>query len=120
MAWSERLIIVIPAARQAVANGAAKHVEWDAAAGENTFTVGLSPTGLAPATHYWCNAALTPTLLVGVGNRLRASGATVAEATPLARSATPQAARLCVFDAADWGAEDVLSALGLKRVATPR
>lgn len=52
-AFVRRAIIIIPAAKQAQGNAWA--MEADPATDGRTFTVGLSATGLDPATHYWCN-----------------------------------------------------------------
>ncbi len=56
-AFPFRAVVIIPAQYQAAAN------EWvRGQLGETgpTFVAGLSPTGEAPATHYWCSAALSP------------------------------------------------------------
>lgn len=48
-----RLTMVIPSAEQAVSN----QKSLDDFTGDtdlDTFTVGLSPTGQLPVTHYWC------------------------------------------------------------------
>lgn len=50
---TNRAIIVVKAEAAEVANARAKEV--DAAGGERTFSVGLSATGKAPATHFWCS-----------------------------------------------------------------
>lgn len=53
--YTERLIIIIQAADRDTANALA--LESDPGAG-TTFRVGLSATGNAPTTHYWCNWAM--------------------------------------------------------------
>lgn len=57
--YTERLLILIEAGVQNVANLQAAKVDTDGG-GEQTFTVGLSPTGQPPATHYWCSWQMTP------------------------------------------------------------
>ena len=56
-------------AGRAAANTQALSV--DTVGGAQTFRVPLSPTGLAPATHYWCDWALQPSehtaLALGAG-----------------------------------------------------
>jgi hypothetical protein len=52
---SVRYLVILPAADQAQANVLAKS-EFDSDGGEKTFSIGLSATGQAPATHYWCSA----------------------------------------------------------------
>lgn len=52
-----RCIVIIPAAQLAAANTAASVI--DPAGSTNAFTAGLSATGASPATHYWCNWAMT-------------------------------------------------------------
>lgn len=99
----------------AAANAAAKHASFDPN-GERTFTVGLSPTGLPPATAYWMSCQLTPAMATAIRARLRAAGATAAEVTPVPPGATPTLARVAVFDAEVWSAEEVLVAVGLRRV----
>lgn len=54
--YSIRRILIVPAAMQAELNAAATTL--DPSGGGATFSVGLSSTGLGPATHYVCNAAL--------------------------------------------------------------
>ena len=56
--YIRRAIIVVPAGIQGAANDRSKQV--DTRGGQLTFTVGLSPTGSLPATHYWCSWALKP------------------------------------------------------------
>lgn len=51
--YVHRSIIVIDTVHRDQANARAK--ETDTAGGQSTFTEGLSATGSAPATHYWCN-----------------------------------------------------------------
>ena len=47
-----KCIFVVPAADK---DGANAYTVSDMGAEGDTFTVGLSPTGLEPATHYWCD-----------------------------------------------------------------
>lgn len=69
-AYTKRLLIVVTADVAAQANTHAKGV--DAAGGERTFTAGLSPTGQAPATHYWCSWAMRPAEDTDLRSRLAA------------------------------------------------
>lgn len=96
--YTERLIIVVKAAQQTPANAIARQVSVD---GANTFTVGLSPTGNQPATHYWCNWAMTP------GERADMEG----RMTALQAAGDAQ-----LFDAATFTPEQVLAAMGLQRL----
>ena len=52
---NQRFLIIIPAADRDRANALAKD-QFDQTGGEKTFSVGLSATGKAPVTHYWCSA----------------------------------------------------------------
>ena len=47
-----RQIIVVPEDKQDFANRQCADI--DTKGGEKTFTVGLSPNGTKPPTHYWC------------------------------------------------------------------
>ncbi len=55
---NQRFLIIIPAADRDAANSLAK-AQFDTAGGEKTFSVGLSASGNAPVTHYWCSALFT-------------------------------------------------------------
>lgn len=55
--YTEAMLVLIVASVQGVANQQAARV--DPTSQGDTFTVGLSPTGQAPATHYWCNWWMT-------------------------------------------------------------
>lgn len=99
---NHRVLLVIPAADRAAANTAAA-TYFDPAGGAATFSVGLSPDGSEPATHYWASAQFTD-----------ATYALLQQVKP----AFP-AAELIDYDLAlepSWP-EEVLSVLGLKRVA---
>lgn len=97
--YVKRLIIVVTEALASDANARAKEV--DTVGGEHTFSVGLSLTGRPPATHRWCNWALT----TREHDRL------------LARLKTSIDAGLTrVFDGLTTTPDDVLRAVGLKRV----
>jgi hypothetical protein len=54
-----RIFVVVPASDSAAANTAIKQ-SVDVKGGDKTFTVPLSPSGKAPATHYCCCTLLTP------------------------------------------------------------
>ena len=56
--YNKRLLILIRAEDQAIGNQAASQFEPFPGFGP-TFTVGLSPTGSAPATHYWTSVQVT-------------------------------------------------------------
>lgn len=65
-----RCIIAIKASRQAAVNAYwAANVDKDGA-GDKTFVAGLSATGLAPATWYWCGTSLTKPQVLAVKNGL--------------------------------------------------
>jgi len=60
-----RCLIVIQAADRDRANQDA--LQWDPEGGAQSFTVGLSPTGEEPATHYWASAgALSEEVYAGI------------------------------------------------------
>lgn len=56
-AYLYHTLIIVPAADRERANAAAAGI--GGAADLQTFTVGLSPTGVEPATHYVCATAFT-------------------------------------------------------------
>lgn len=95
----ERLIIVVKAAEAQKSNDQAKTV--DRAGGERTFTIGLSPTGEGPPTHYWCSWAMEPGDKVNI-NKLLDGAAKKKDAY--------------VFDGDARTPESVLAELGLKVV----
>lgn len=99
-AYTQRAIIVVTAAAVTTANGRANQV--DRTGGDKTFTVGLSATGLIPATHYWCSWLMTPGEYSDLTTRL---------------SGIPNAALMVrVFDGNATTAEDALAAMGLRRI----
>lgn len=112
--YNRRFIIVARADLAAAANLAAAAADWDPDGGSQTFTVGLSASGSAPATAFWCNTALTPSQALAVRNRLQARGATNAEITPIAIGQTPASNRFAVFDGDLWTPDAVLTACGLQ------
>ena len=56
--YTKRTIIVVTAGQTSAANQKAKQV--DTIGGEFTWTVRLSPDGLEPASHLWCNWQMKP------------------------------------------------------------
>ncbi len=56
--YTKRVVIVVTGGQLVAANAQAKLV--DVLAGEFTWTVGLSPSGDLPATHFWCNWQMMP------------------------------------------------------------
>lgn len=54
---AHRVLVVVTAADQARANAAAVQLSGQAADAQ-TFTNGLSPTGAAPASHYWASVVM--------------------------------------------------------------
>lgn len=65
-----RCIIAVKATRQAAVNNYwGQNVDTDGA-GDKTFTAGLSTTGQAPATWYWCGTSLTKPQVLAVKNGL--------------------------------------------------
>jgi hypothetical protein len=98
--YTQRAIIVVTAAAVTAANGRANQV--DRTGGDKTFTVGLSATGLVPATHYWCSWLMTPGEYTDLTTRL---------------DGIPNASlHVRVFDGNVMTAEDVLAATGLRRI----
>jgi hypothetical protein len=101
--YTARLIIVVRANVAAAANthGRAED-EADGGAGD-PFRVGLSATGQAPATHYWCSWALRPAQVTNLNARF---GALV------------DGTRVRVFNGNQQTPEQVLTTCGLQRVRT--
>lgn len=116
--YMRRFIIVVRADLVAQANIAANHASWDPdGAGDKTFTVALSASGIVPAQAYWCDASLTSGMAGAVKTRLMARGATDAETTLIPLGQTPASNRFAVFDAdAGWTPTLVLIACGLQRI----
>jgi len=56
--YTKRVIVIVPKGQAIAANARAKQV--DKVGGGFTWTSELSPTGNAPATHYWCNWQMKP------------------------------------------------------------
>lgn len=54
--YDRRVLFIVPAANQVAANQAA--TAFDPTGGSQTFTIGLSPTGLEPATHSWASISM--------------------------------------------------------------
>ena len=98
--YTQRAIIVVVAAAQSAANARAKLV--DTVGGEHTFENGLSPTGAAPATHYWCGWWMTPAEYADLSARL---------------NSMPQAgSRVWIYDGNTTSEVVVLTTMGLQRV----
>jgi len=100
MARDRRLTIVVKAAVVGSANTWAAQVDTGGQ-GDRTFTVALSPTGLPPATHYWCGWQMDPTDDSGMRTRLAAAVA---------------AGNAFVYDGLTVDPQTVLAGLGLQRV----
>ncbi len=98
--YTDRLIIVIVASLQAQANTRATEV--DPVGGSQTFTVGLSPSGNLPATHYWCNWQLLPDERVRLNNRIGSLG---------------NASKVRIFDGNTTTTAQVLATTGLRELA---
>ena len=100
---TQRAIIVVIAAAQSAANARAKQV--DAVGGERTFVNGLSPTGTAPATHYWCGWWMQPAEYASLSAKL---------------NSMPQAgSRVWIYDGNTTSEEVVLTTMGLQRINAP-
>jgi hypothetical protein len=56
--FTDRMLLIVPAARRDAFNAFMK-ASVDKVGGLNTLTVGLSPTGNAPPTHYCCNGSFS-------------------------------------------------------------
>lgn len=93
--YTERLLVVIPESRKRQAEAVA--LTADPSTEGDTFTVGLSPTGSEPATHFWCGWVMTKTQ----------RGRIIA----IEKSADGQ-----IFDMEEYTPEKVLEELGLKRI----
>lgn len=93
--FSEQLIMVIPVGKKTQGEALARSM--DRGVKGETFTVGLSPTGKLPITHYWCGWTVTPAM-AGIAK------------------AAPAAAQAQIFDMEEYTPEQVLSTLGLKRI----
>lgn len=85
-----RLIIVIPVEEKETANAFCATI---AAGGAGTFTVGLSPNGQEPVSHYWCNWQMTQEQYDAVKAEFKH-----------------------VFDVPFWAPETVLAEMGLQRI----
>jgi hypothetical protein len=94
-----RLIIVVRANVAAAANTHGRAEEE----GGDPFTVGLSATGLEPATHFWCSWALRPAQVTSLNQRF---GALV------------DGTRVRVFNGNQQSPEAVLATCGLQRIVT--
>jgi hypothetical protein len=68
--YPRRVLIIIPAEYQAVANQAA--LGFDETGGDRTFTVGLSADGQEPATHFWASIQMREETFQGVSQLLPA------------------------------------------------
>ena len=99
--YSRRLTIVVSAAAAAAINGRVK-ADIDPPGGA-WLDVPLSATGNAPATHYWASAQLTPQLEDRLRQWWQAQGAAVRN-------------NIRLFDGHAQTPEEVLTAVGLKRV----
>lgn len=101
--YTQRAIIVVTAQVQNAANARAKEV--DTVGGERTFTMGLSATGTAPATHYWCGWWMQPAEYAGLSAKL---------------NSMPQAgSRVWIYDGNTTSEEVVLTTMGLQRINAP-
>jgi hypothetical protein len=97
--YTRRLVIVVAAAAADACNTHAQAIDPDG--GDRTFTVGLSATGSAPATHYWCGWSLVPAHDSAIRSRLAALVA---------------ANQARVYDGTAVTPDDVLGTLGLQRI----
>lgn len=66
--YFHRVILLVPAAKQATVNSWVQ-ANLDSAGGP-WFSAGLSPSGNAPATYYWCSVGLTGPQLVALLRKL--------------------------------------------------
>jgi hypothetical protein len=57
-AYKHRVLLIVPAVDGLRANQSAR--SFDKVGAQGTFTIGLSPTGLFPVTHFWCCTQLSP------------------------------------------------------------
>ena len=101
-AFSHRVLLIVRAADRDRANALAQR--FDPLGGELTFSLGLSATGAAPATHYWCCAQMRPAVWAAVQTQAAGfPGCTFLEWNPATEPGKPDA---------------VLTELGLRRVKT--
>lgn len=101
--YTRRVLVVVTAADRTGANAEAALGSGKPADAE-TWTVGLSPTGAEPATHYWASMALTEAEY---------------EEAQLAFARRGERGRLAAYDLARDGGRPaaVLASLGLQPVA---
>lgn len=112
--YSNKLLMVCPAAIKDYANAAAEQTMG--AGNGQTFLVGFSATGSAPATHYICHSPMTASFvatLVGLATTFPAIEAWVSGDADF--SALAAFANAHVVD--DVVAMDIISSLGLKQIS---
>lgn len=100
--YARRAIIVVKAADRDNANTDA--LAFDPEGGDETFRVGLSPTGNAPITHYWASTACREAVWQAF---------VAAEA---AQAALGAGRTRWLFDGLTVTPDDALAALGLQRL----
>lgn len=101
--YTRRAVIVVTAADRDQANQDA--LAYAPEGGDETFRVGLSPSGALPATHYWASTACREAVWQAF---------VTAEAVQAARGASRTR---WLFDGLTTTPDDVLAALGLARLA---
>lgn len=100
--YTHRAIIVVKAADRDQANTDA--LAYDPEGGDETFRVGLSPTGNTPITHYWASTACRESVWQAF---------VAAEATQAAKGA---GRTRWLFDGLTTTPDEALAALGLQRL----
>lgn len=116
-----RIIVVVRSDLALAANRASSRPDTDnGGAGDKTFTMGLSATGVAPAQAFWCDWTLTNATALALQARIREEGGTVAETTLVPAGGTPASNRFAFFDTQIWTPAAILAKLALKIVAIPR
>ena len=68
--YTERVVVIVESGQVDLANQQAEYIDPDG--GEFAWTVGLSPTGEPPTTHYWNNWQMTPGQRTELSTRLDA------------------------------------------------
>lgn len=100
--YTHRAIIVVKAADRDQSNTDA--LAYDPEGGEETFRVGLSPTGSLPITHYWASTACREAVWQAF---------VAAEAAQVAKGA---GRTRWLFDGLTVTPDDALASLGLQRL----
>lgn len=120
-AWLFRMHVIVPAYARTAANGLAAQVGPGGAAELQTFSVPLSASGEAPATHYGCSTlatqAIRAALQANLGSVPGVLAYTCNAETGALLATTSQAAQAQVGQVWGWG--QCLDDAGLQTVRAP-